>query len=124
MEIIDWTDKGIFITINAFSMFHGIKPFKIDALIKLTKDTANTYDEEAIACEMRYFGRVGFVANSVNTVIKGCMSAGRIYDKIEDGYIAQVKFLTKNEAIAKILTAEEYLNEYKNPESDVHYLSD
>lgn len=124
MEIIDWNEKEIFITINAFSMFHGAKPFKTNAIIKLTKDTDNTYDDEAIACEMRYFGQVGFVANSVNTVIKGCMSGGRIYDKIEDGYFAKVKFLTKNEAIAKILTEDEFLKEMKNPESDVHYLSD
>ena len=124
MEIIDWSEKELFITVNAFSMFHGAKPFKAGAIMKLTKDTDNTYDDEAIACEMRYFGRVGFVANSVNTVVKGCMSAGRVYDKIEDGYFAQVKFITKNEAIAKILTVEEYLKEMKNPESDVHYLSD
>lgn len=124
MEIIDWSEKDIFITINAFSMFHGVKPFKTGKIMKLTKDTANTYDNEAIACEMRYFGRVGFVANSVNTVVKGCMSAGRVYDKIEDGYYAEVKFLTKSEAIAKILTMDEYLKEIENPESDVHYLSD
>ena len=124
MEIVDWSEKEIFITVNAFSMFHGEKPFKTDAIIKLTKDKGNTYDNEAIACEMRYFGRVGFVANSVNTVVKGCMSAGRVYDKIEDGYFAQVKFLTKTEAIAKILTMDEYLKELENPESDVHYLSD
>lgn len=124
MEIVNWNEKEIFITVNAFSMFHGAKPFKRDAIIRLAKDKGNTYDDEAIACEMRYFGRVGFVANSVNTVVKGCMSAGRIYDKIEDGYFAKVKFLTKNEAIAKILTLEEYLEELKNPESDIHYLSD
>ena len=124
MECVDWTEKEIFITLNAFSMFHGIKPFKPDAIIKLTKDTENTYDPEAIACEMRYFGRVGYVANSVNTVAKGCMSAGRVYDKIEDGYFAQVKFITKSEAIAKILTMDEYLKELEDPESDIHYLSD
>ena len=124
MEMIDWSKKDIFITVNAFSMFHGPKPFKNGAIMKLIKDKENTYDSEAIACEMRYFGRVGFVANSVNTVVKGCMSAGRAYDKIDDGYFAQVKFLTKNEAIAKILTMDEYLKEMENPESDVHYLSD
>lgn len=90
MDIIDWDEKDIYITVNAFSMFHGPKPFKTGAIMKLTKDKGNTYDSEAIACEMRYFGQVGFVANSVNTVIKGCMSGGRVYDKIEDGYIAQV----------------------------------
>ena len=124
MEIMDWSEEEMYVTLNGFSMFHGMKPFKIGAIIKLTKDTENTYDQEAIACDMRYFGRVGFVANSVNTVAKGCMSGGRVYDKIDDGYFAQVKFLTKTEAIAKILTMDEYLKELENPESDVHYLSD
>ena len=124
MEAIDWSEKEMYVTLNGFSMFHGIKPFKIGAIIKLIKDTSNTYDQEAIACDMRYFGRVGFVANSVNTVAKGCMSGGRVYDKIDDGYFAKVKFLTKTEAIAKILTMDEYLHELENPESDVHYLSD
>ncbi|MGX8694685.1 MAG: hypothetical protein ACSW71_07265 [Methanobrevibacter sp.] len=124
MESIGWDEKEIYITVNAFSMFHGAKPFKPEKIMKLTKDTANTYDNEAIACEMRYFGRVGFIANSVNTVVKGCMSAGRVYDKIEDGYFAKVKFITKSEAIAKVLTMDEYLHELEDPESDVHYLSD
>lgn len=124
MENVDLIENEIYITVNGLSMFHGTKPFKTGAIMKLIKDTNNSYDYEAIACEMRYFGRVGFIANSVNTVVKGCMSSGRVYDKIEDGYFARVKFLTKHEVIAKILTTDEYLKEMENPESDIHYLSD
>ena len=80
------------------------------------------YDTEAIACEMRYFGKIGYVANSTNTVVKGCMSGGRLYDKINDEYFAKIKFITDSLAIAKVLTSDEYIAEVENPESDVHYL--
>ena len=122
MKNIDWIEKNLFITVLKFGG-HGQKPFKIDSILKLTKEPDNHYDEEAIACEMRYFGHVGYVANSTQTVAKGTMSAGRIYDKIEDEYFAQVKFITKDCIIAKILNTEEYVQEMENPESDVHYLT-
>lgn len=114
----------MYITITAFQNMHGSKPLKLNGIVKLVKEPDNKYDTEAIACEMRYFGKIGYVANSTNTVIIGCMSAGRIYDKINDEYFAKIKFITGSTAIAKVLTSDEYINEVENPESDVHYLSD
>ncbi|MBR4447974.1 HIRAN domain-containing protein [Methanobrevibacter sp.] len=114
----------MFITILAFKNLHGEKPLKLDAIVKLVKEPDNKYDTEAIACEVRYFGKIGYVANSTNTVIKGCMSSGRVFDKIDDEYFAKVKFITDNNAIAKILSADEFIEEIENPESDVHYLSE
>lgn len=114
----------MYITIQSFNNLHGTKPLKIDGLVKLVKEPDNKYDTEAIACEMRYFGKIGYVSNSVNTVVKGSMSAGRIYDKITDEYFAKIKFITSSIAIAKVLTSDEYISEVENPESDIHYLSD
>ena len=113
----------MYITIIAFNRFHGTKPLKLDGIVKLVKEPKNKYDTEAIACEMRYFGKIGYVANSVDSVIKGCMSSGRVFDKIEDEYFAKIQFITGNNAIAKILTPDEFIAEIENPESDVHYLS-
>lgn len=113
----------MYITVTAFQNMHGSKPLKIEGLIKLVKEPDNKYDTEAIACEMRYFGKVGYVANSTNTVVKGCMSAGRVYDKIDDEYFAKIKFVTGSVAIAKILTSDEFKEEIENKESDIHYLS-
>lgn len=112
----------MYITIIAFQKFHGSKPLKLDGTVKLVKEPDNKYDTEAIACEMRYFGKIGYVANSTNTVVKGCMSGGRLYDKINDEYFAKIKFITDSLAIAKVLTSDEYIAEVENPESDVHYL--
>ena len=114
----------MYITITAFQKLHGTKPLKIDGIVKLVKEPDNKYDTEAIACEMRYFGKIGYVANSTNTVVKGTMSAGRLYDKINDEYFAKIKLITTQIAIAKVLTSDEYIEEVENPESDVHYLSE
>ena len=92
--------------------------------IKLVKEPDNPYDAESIACEMRYFGKIGYVANSTHTVIKGCMSSGRVYDKINDEYFAKIRFVKDTIAIAKILDSDEFVAEIENPESDVHYLSE
>ncbi|MBQ6099307.1 MAG: HIRAN domain-containing protein [Methanobrevibacter sp.] len=112
----------MYITITAFNNMHGTKPLKLDAVVKLKKDPENKYDTEAIACEMRHFGKIGYVANSTQTVVKGSMSAGRLYDKIGDEYFAKIKFITSNTAIAKVLSFDEYKMELENPDSDVHYL--
>ena len=114
----------MFITVMAFKNLNGERALKLDGIIKLVKEPDNKYDTEAIACEMRYFGKIGYVATSTNTVIKGCMSSGRVFDKIDNGYFAKIKFVTEGNAIAKILSSEEFIAELKDPESDVHYLSE
>jgi len=114
----------MYITVQAFNKLHGTKPLKIDGIVKLVKEPDNKYDTEAIACEMRYFGKIGYVSNSTSTVVKGTMSGGRLYDKINDEYFAKIKFITGAIAIAKVLTSDEYIAEVENPESDVHYLSE
>ena len=81
----------MYITIQAFNKHHGTKPLVLDGIVKLVKDPTNQHDTEAIACEMRHFGKIGYIANSTNTVVKGCMSGGRIYDKINDEYFAKIK---------------------------------
>lgn len=112
----------MYITVTTFNKYHGSKPLVIDGIVKLVKDPKNSYDTEAIVCEMRYFGKIGYVANSTNTVVKGTMSAGRLYDKISDEYFARIKFIINSIAIAEVLTSDEFIAEVENPESDVHFL--
>ena len=114
----------MYITLQTFNKLHGSKPLALDGIVKLVKEPDNKYDAEAIACEMRYFGKIGYVSNSVQTVAKGTMSAGRLYDKISDEYFAKIKFITGDVAIAKVLNSDEFISEVENPESDVHYLSE
>lgn len=114
----------MYITILSFKNKHGSKALNIDGIVKLAKEPSNEFDQEAIACEVRHFGKIGYVANSTNTVTKGTMSAGRLYDKISDEYFAKIKFITDHNAIAEVLSDEEFKSEIENPESDVHYLCD
>ena len=64
------------------------------------------------------------LSGRIHTVVTGCMSAGRVYDKINDEYFARIKFITGQIAIAKILSSDEYIKEVENPESDINFLSD
>lgn len=114
----------MYITIQALKNSHGSKPFNLEGIVKLVKEPSNKYDAEAIACEIRHFGKIGYVSNSVNTVTIGTMSAGRLYDKITDEYFAKIKFILGDIAIAEVLSDEEFIKEIENPESDVHYLCD
>lgn len=59
-----------------------------------------------------------YLANSTTTVIKGTMSAGRIYDKIDDVSFAEVKFIANDSVIAKVLTQEEIEELLKAHEND------
>ena len=114
----------MYITVTTFNKYHGSKPLVLNGIVKLVKDPKNSYDAEAIICEMRYFGKIGYVANSTNTVVTGTMSGGRLYDKISDEYFAKIKFVIGNVAIAKVLTSDEFIAEVENPESDVNFLCD
>lgn len=67
-------------------------------------------------------GQVAYVSNSTNTVIRGTMSAGRIYDKILDEDYAQIKFYNRDIGIAKILTPDEIDELKKDPENDLNFI--
>ncbi|RAP48298.1 MAG: hypothetical protein BZ135_00830 [Methanosphaera sp. rholeuAM6] len=115
-------EKELYFTVNSVNRYHGIKPFKIGSILKLVKEPENDYDMEAIRVELRYAGKSGYVANSVNTVSKGTCSAGRLYDKILDIDYAKVIFIVDEVIIAKILNKEELEKEKKDDDSDINFI--
>lgn len=50
---------------------------------------------------------IGYVANSTSTVYAGTISAGGLYDKIDDYAYAQTMFITHSSVIALVLPPEE-----------------
>ncbi|MCR5324180.1 MAG: HIRAN domain-containing protein [Lachnospiraceae bacterium] len=74
----------MYFTITGTSHQHGQEFMEPKMRVKLVKEPDNEYDSEAIKVEMPGIGKIGYVANSPNTVIGESMSAGRIYDKIGD----------------------------------------
>ena len=77
-------ENNYFITITGTKHYYGMKPFEIGRIIKLVKEPHNEYDQEAIRAELPFIDKIGYVANSVNTVVKGTLSGGRIYDLFEE----------------------------------------
>lgn len=78
--------------------------------VVLTKDCKNRLDGEAIVArkidvlsDRVLDERVMTVANSVETVIRGTRSAGRIYDKFETKARAQVNFKMQDIAIVRVV---------------------
>ncbi len=76
----------IYFTITGTKYRYGSDFFCKGDKVKLVKEPDNPYDNEAIRVEVEGLGLVGYVANSVYTVLGDSYSAGRIYDRI--GYVA------------------------------------
>lgn len=88
--------KKVYITVVGMNHYHGtgfIVEKHIGALkVKLSKDTDNEYDQEAIKVTLPGLGKIGYVANSTRTVCEDCYSGGRLYDKFNDSIEALVEY--------------------------------
>lgn len=95
-------DEDMYVTVTGFSHYYGKKPFAIGNVLVCTKDPSNKYDSEAITAHLPIVGQVGFLANNAQYVAGGTMSAGRIYDKVEDKFYIRVMFTTQSKIICRI----------------------
>lgn len=91
----------IYFTITGTRHRLGKDFFKKGMKVELVKEPDNEHDKEAIKVMLDGF-HVGYVANSTYTVLEGCMSAGRIYDKIGDVAYGKVKIITDRGIICKL----------------------
>ena len=99
-----------FITITGLNHYYGKKPFEIGRIFKIIKEPDNDYDDEAIFAFLPFIEKIGYVANSTNTVYQGTVSAGRIYDKIDDYAYAKTMFITHSSVIAIVLDKDDVEN--------------
>lgn len=67
------------------------------------KEPDNYYDQEAIRCQVKHIGTVGYVVNSTYTVAVGTKSAGRIAHKVKKKFKVQVMFVAGNYVICKVV---------------------
>ncbi|MBC7320977.1 HIRAN domain-containing protein [bacterium] len=93
----------IYVTLTPSFNYHDTKIFFVGQVLKLVKEPDNIYDYEAIRVECAGIGKIGYVANSVNTVVKGTYSAGRLYDKMDNESYCRILFITKSEAIGEVI---------------------
>ena len=82
--------KEQYITITGIKHYYGIIPFEIGRKVTCVKEPDNYYDQEAIRCQVKHIGTVGYVANSTYTVAVGTKSAGRIAHKVKKKFKVQV----------------------------------
>ena len=97
----------IFFTVAGTQYRHGHNFIEPKMQVRLVKEPDNEYDREAIRVEMTGLGQIGYVANSVNTVLGESMSAGRLYDKMGDVAGGTVKFVLGRGVICTLNAPEE-----------------
>lgn len=83
--------------------YYGLTPFKVGKKIKCVKEPENVYDSEAIRCQLKHVGKVGYVANSPFTVATGTRSAGGISYKVKKHFKVEVMFITGHSVICKVV---------------------
>ena len=94
--------KKICFTISGMYHYFGDDFLERGDEVKLIKEPDNDYDSEAIRVEVDGLGKIGYVANSVRTVLGNCYSAGRLYDKIKEQATASVKYITDRGVVCEI----------------------
>lgn len=85
---------------------------KVGDYVKLTKNLDDEFDDEAVRAEVidLLTGKVkeeikpAQVANSVDIVMRGTRSAGRIYDKFDVAAKAQVEFTKNGFVVARVVS--------------------
>lgn len=92
----------VYFTIVCAGKYFGYDIFQENTAVQLEKEPDNKYDSEAIRIHMPGLGTVGYVANSVGTVIGECMSAGRLYDKIGDTASGKVLHVFPDKVVCKL----------------------
>lgn len=93
----------IYVTIAGTQFRYGSEFLEKGTVVKLIKEPDNKYDKEAIKVNLTPFGTIGYVANSVKTVIGDCYSAGRLYDKIGDKAEAEICYNLPDCLIARVI---------------------
>lgn len=99
-------ENKIYFTIAGMNHYFGQSFLEPGMSVELVKEPENINDAEAIRVEMEGLGKVGYVANSVHTVIGLSHSAGRLYDKIGDTASGSVLYILPNGVLCRLNTEE------------------
>lgn len=92
-----------YFTVTGMNYRLGTDFMKEGMTVKLVKEPDNKHDKEAIKVEMKALGTIGYVANSVHTVIGESMSAGRLYDRIGDTAVGKVLYIFDGSVVCEVI---------------------
>ena len=87
-----------YFTITGLNHYYGSDFLKRGMKVKLEKEPDNRFDSEAIAVKMKGLAKIGYVANSPNTVLGDSISAGRLYEKAK----GSVVYVLPNGVVCKL----------------------
>lgn len=94
--------KKVYFTITGMNYYYGTDIVEKGSKVTLVKEPDNKYDKEAILVELPGLGGIGHVANSVNTVLGECYSAGRLYDHFKKKAKGKVIAVTSKGVICEL----------------------
>jgi len=92
-----------YITITGVDYCFGKESFKVGNILYLEKEEDNEKDDEAIRVVNENKIKLGYVANSVHTVARGCKSAGYIHHLLEKTNKVKVMFIIHDTVIAQLV---------------------
>ena len=110
--------KAIYFTVTGTGYYYGQGFLEPGMRVVLVKDPDNKYDREAIRVELEGLGKIGYVANSPQTVLGESDSAGRLYDKIGDEASGEVMYLLPKGVLCRLAETEEESDERLDDEPD------
>lgn len=92
-----------YFTITGTHHYFGKEFIEPSVEVKLVKEPDNEYDKEAIKVEMEGLGTIGYVANTPYTALGESMSAGRLYDRIDDVAYGVVKYVLPQGILCELM---------------------
>lgn len=108
-----------YFTLTGTKHYYGTDFLEKGMKITLEKEPDNEYDKEAIQVKMKGMGKIGYVANSPYTIIGDSMSAGRIYDRIDDKAKAKIVMVTPMGVLCKKKKNKKILKELESKENEI-----
>lgn len=98
--------EKMYFTIAGMKHHYGNEFMEAGMEVKLVKEPDNEMDKETIKVELEGLGLIGYVANSPYTVLGESMSAGRLYDKINDEAVGIVKYKLPSGVLCEVKIAD------------------
>ena len=95
-----------YFTITGTHHYFGKEFIEPGMEVKLIKESDNEYDKEAIKVELEGLGKIGYVANTPYTALGESMSAGRLYDRIEEVAYGKVKYVLPQGILCEVVEKE------------------
>ncbi len=96
--------EKIYFTITGTHHYFGQELLEKDMRVMLEKEPENKHDREAIRVKLPGLGTIGYVANSVHSVLGESHSAGRLYDRIGDSAEGTVRFILPQGVLCELET--------------------